>query len=128
MDNNLISTMRIFAPLAAKHHARAPAKEPFPFKAIAPLKLKNSVSGKGGKVSDVCCIHEMSVLFACLASNEYEQSPCTKEIQSFQKCYKDYTSDKANKFQREMKGLLTPGEKSLTAKQLNVLLKKFPTT
>ncbi|XP_066245990.1 small ribosomal subunit protein mS37 [Euwallacea similis] len=119
--------MRLFPPLSVKrYHARPKPKEPVALKAIIPISLKERVSGKGGKVSDVCCLYEMSVLFSCLTNNDYQQTPCSKEIQSFQKCYKVYTTEKAQKFDRELKGLLTPGEKNLTSMQLNTLLKRYP--
>ncbi|KAL1514250.1 hypothetical protein ABEB36_003537 [Hypothenemus hampei] len=120
--------MRLFPILSGRprYHARVMQKEPIPFQEILPLKLKATVSGKGTKTSSVCCIQEMSVLFACLSSNEYEQSPCQREIESFKKCYNDYTREKAKKIDRDMKGILTPGEKNLTPKQLNLLLKSYP--
>ncbi|XP_066143394.1 small ribosomal subunit protein mS37 [Euwallacea fornicatus] len=119
--------MRVFPPLSVKrYHARAKPKEPVPLKTIIPISLKEKVSGKGSKLSDVCCLHEMSVLFSCFTAHDFQQAPCSKEIQSFQKCYQVYTTEKAQKFDREMKGLLTPGEKNLTSKQLNILLKRYP--
>lgn len=106
--------------------ARGNPKEPVPFQEILPLKLKGSVSGKGDKTLDVCCIQEMSILFACLKQNEFNEKLCSKEIQSFQNCYTDYMQKKSVKKQKEAKGLLTPGEKKLSHKQVNKLLKSFP--
>ncbi|CAG9836257.1 unnamed protein product [Diabrotica balteata] len=115
--------MKIFSSLFV---ARPIPKEPIPFKEILPLKLRNAVSGKGGKTSDICCIYEMSVMFACFKENEFNQSVCSKEIESFQKCYKNHLDTKKIKQQKEAKGVLIPGEKELSHKQLNTLLKKFP--
>ncbi|KAG5892150.1 hypothetical protein JTB14_026388 [Gonioctena quinquepunctata] len=115
--------MRIFNSL---YIARGNPKEPVPFKAILPLKLKSTVSGKGNKTSEVCCVYEMSIMFSCFKENEFNQSACSKEIETFQKCYTNHLDTKKTKYERETKGVLTPGEKSLTHKQINLLLKKFP--
>ncbi|CAG9766396.1 unnamed protein product [Ceutorhynchus assimilis] len=118
--------MRLFPPLAFIKRSRAVPQEPVPYKYSVPLKLKQGVSNKGGKISEVCCIHEMSVMFSCLKDNEFQQQLCHKEVESFQKCYTSFLTDKNQRSEREMKGLLTPGEKRMTSKQLNVLLKKYP--
>ncbi|KDR21265.1 coiled-coil-helix-coiled-coil-helix domain-containing protein 1 [Zootermopsis nevadensis] len=106
--------------------ARVPQKEPVPFKEILPLRLKETVSGKGDKTSDVACLHEMSIMFACFKNNEFNQELCSKEISSFQNCYKDFQNKKNIKKRQEQKGILIPGEKNLTHKQLNTLLRRFP--
>ncbi|XP_057661732.1 uncharacterized protein LOC130897125 [Diorhabda carinulata] len=94
--------MKIFSSLFV---ARPIPKEPVPFKELLPLKLKGAVSGKGGKSSDVVC---------------------SKEIESFKKCYKNHLEAKKLKEEKEAKGVLTPGEKKMSHKQLNALLRKFP--
>lgn len=116
--------MRILAALAAIRGQQP--KEPVPFQEILPLKLKPTVSGKGDKSSDVCCIYEMSVLFACFKDNDFNQTPCAKEIEAFQKCYKNHVETTKSKKEKEAKGILIPGEKRLSHKQLNTLLRKFP--
>ncbi|XP_056631915.1 coiled-coil-helix-coiled-coil-helix domain-containing protein 1 [Diorhabda sublineata] len=115
--------MKIFSSLFV---ARPIPKEPVPFKELLPLKLKGAVSGKGGKSSDVCCIYEMSIMFACFKENEFNQAVCSKEIESFKKCYKNHLDAKKLKEEKEAKGVLTPGEKKMSHKQLNALLRKFP--
>lgn len=117
--------MRIATSLFAKGRY-SPHTEPVPFVEILPLKLRAGVSGKGGKVSEVCCIYEMSLMFSCLKQNEFEEIGCAKEIDNFKKCYVNHTLAKKTKQEREAKGLLIPGEKSLPSKQLNMLLKQFP--
>ncbi|KAG8230770.1 hypothetical protein J437_LFUL017828 [Ladona fulva] len=102
-------------------------KEPFKFQELLPLKLKTSVSGKGDKTSDVACIQEMSVLFACLKKNEFNQTPCSNEIQSFSKCYKNFLDTKSQRKEMERKGILIHGEKKLNFKQINLLMKHYPT-
>ncbi|CAG9857390.1 unnamed protein product [Phyllotreta striolata] len=115
--------MRIFPALLV---ARPKPVEPVPPKQMLPLQLRNNVSGKGGKTSDVCCIHEMSIMFACFKENEFNQQLCSKEIERFQKCYKDFTHDKLRKEEKEAKGILIPGEKKMSHKQINSLLRKYP--
>lgn len=112
---------------AAALFARGNPKEPVPFQEILPLKLKNRVSGKGDNLSEVCCLHEMSVLFACFKTHDFAQSPCSKEMESFQKCYLAHLEKVRIRKEREAKGILTPGERKMSHKQVNLLLKNFPT-
>lgn len=115
--------MRLFSYLLA---ARTPQREPVPFQEILPLKLKNKVSGKGDNTSEIYCLYEMSVLLACFKSNEYNQKVCSKEIENFQQCYNESVKTKQGKKEKEAKGILIPGEKKLSSKQVNTLLRKFP--
>ncbi|CAH1974932.1 unnamed protein product [Acanthoscelides obtectus] len=112
--------------LGALYAARTPAKEPVHFQAILPLKLKPVVSGKGGKTSDVCCIYEMSVMFNCFKDNDFNQGLCGKEIEQFQNCYTNHLSTKRVRKEKELKGILNPGEKKMSAKQINTLLARHP--
>ncbi|CAH2234230.1 uncharacterized protein LOC120633239 [Pararge aegeria] len=106
--------------------ARRPQREPVPFQMLLPLRLKKSVSGKGDKLKEAACMQEMAVMFACFKKSEFDQEQCLKEVSSFQTCYNEY--NERAKLQREQgkKGILVPGEKSLTHRQLNQLLKSFP--
>lgn len=106
--------------------ARGNPKEPVPFQERLPLRLNPGVSGKGNRTTNVCCIYEMSVMFACFKNNEFDQSLCSKEINEFQKCYTHHVETSRLKQEKEAKGLLTPGEKQLSAKQLNLLLSRYP--
>lgn len=116
--------MRIFSTLM--HNGRKVPKEPVPFQEILPLKLKAGVSGKGAKTSEVCCLYEMSVMFSCFKDNEFQQKMCGKEIEAFQKCYTNHVETKKQRIDKEMKGILTPGEKNLSPKQVNMLLRRYP--
>lgn len=100
--------------------------EQVPFQEILPLKLKSRISGKGEKTSDVACLHELSVLFACLKENEFNQALCSKEIGSVQTCYKNFLDHKRIKREEEQKGIIATGQKNLSTKQVNKLLKKYP--
>lgn len=114
--------MKIISALLVRKNSR----EPVPFQEILPLKLKPVVSGKGEKSSDVCCIYEMSVMLSCFKDNDFDQSLCSKEIDMFKTCYKNHMETKRGKKAKEAKGILTPGEKSLSHKQINMLLRQFP--
>lgn len=114
-----------FAPILSVP-ARFNQKEPVPFQEMLPLKLKENVSGKGDKIKEVACIYEMSLLFACLKKTEFDQASCSKEIANFQKCFTTDLTQKRQKKEHEMKGILTPGEKKLSHKQVNQLLGRFP--
>ena len=105
---------------------RGNPREPVPFQEILPLKLKQRVSGKGDNTSDVCCIYEMSVLFACFKTHDFHQAPCSKEIDAFQNCYLNHLEKTKLKKEREARGILSPGEKKLSSRQINILLDKFP--
>lgn len=106
--------------------ARFNQKEPVPFQEILPLRLKENVSGKGDKTSEVSCLHEMSILFACMKTHDFDQSLCSKEISNFQHCYTTNLTKKRVKEEQELKGILTPGQKTFTHKQVNQMLRRFP--
>lgn len=115
--------MRVTPVLAA----RLPGREPVPFQERLPLRLKDRVSGKADNIKEVSCLYEMSLLLACFKQNEFNQALCSKEIESFQKCYKETTARKLERKEKEAKGILTPGDRKMSAKQINQLLKSFPT-
>ncbi|XP_053696139.1 coiled-coil-helix-coiled-coil-helix domain-containing protein 1 [Sabethes cyaneus] len=96
-----------------------------PFQEILPLKLKNQVSGKTDKGSDVACLQEMTVMFSCLKANEFDESLCSKEVTNFKRCYKVFIDTKATKKETSAKGTLVPG-KDLNYKQLNKVLRQYP--
>lgn len=114
--------MKFAQVLAGKYATR----EPVPFQERLPLKLKNRVSGKGDNLSEVSCLYEMSLLFACFKENDFSQVLCSKEIASFQKCYTESTARKLERKEKEAKGILTPGDKKMSSRQINQLLKSFP--
>ncbi|XP_028171433.1 uncharacterized protein LOC135079731 [Ostrinia nubilalis] len=107
-------------------NARRPQVEPVPFKMLLPLELRKFVSGKGDRSKEAACMQEMAVLFACFKKSEFNQQECLKEVSAFQTCYNDY--NERLKLQREQgrKGILVPGEKTLTHRQMNQLLRQFP--
>nr|XP_045607483.1 coiled-coil-helix-coiled-coil-helix domain-containing protein 1-like [Procambarus clarkii] len=107
-------------------NGRRPARRPFAFTDVLPMFLRDHVSGKNDRQQNVACLQEMSILFACMKKNEFTQAFCSKEIESFQSCHKEFMHSQRMKNAQERQGLLVPGEKNLSHKQLNVLLKKYP--
>lgn len=118
--------MRITNLAMAMKGARAPQTEPIPFQEILPLKLKNKVSGKGDKNKSVSCLHEMSILFACFKDNDFSQTICANEIANFQKCHKAALDKKYLEKEQELKGIMKPGQKDLSHRQVNRILKGYP--
>ncbi|XP_063540206.1 small ribosomal subunit protein mS37 [Cydia strobilella] len=106
--------------------ARRYQREPVPFQMLLPLELKKTVSGKSDKLKEAACMQELAVMFACFKKNEFDQQQCLKEITEFQGCYKDYNQRMSSQREHGKKGILVPGEKKLTHRQMNQLLKAFP--
>ncbi|KAJ0174012.1 hypothetical protein K1T71_010158 [Dendrolimus kikuchii] len=119
--------MRLPATLYAprRNNARAPQTEPVPFQMLLPLELKKTVSGKGDKLKEAACMQELAVMFACFKKSDFNQEECMKEVTTFQNCYNDYKTRWESQREKGKKGILVPGEKNLTHRQTNQLLKRF---
>lgn len=118
--------MRVGAVLL-RHKPRMPQNEnKVPFVALLPLGLKNSISGKENRGSQVACLEEMAVMFSCLKANEFNEALCPKEVGGFQKCYSMHRQAESEKRELEKKGLLVPGERKLAFRQVNQVLKDYP--
>uniref|UniRef100_A0A1A9WI50 CHCH domain-containing protein n=1 Tax=Glossina brevipalpis TaxID=37001 RepID=A0A1A9WI50_9MUSC len=118
--------MRISSVVNASKKARAPQNEKkVPFQEILPLRLKDRVSGKADSGSDVACLQEMSILFACLKDNDFVEKYCPKEISQFKKCYKNYMDTKQVQKANINQGIITPGY-NLNYRQLNKYMRRFP--
>lgn len=121
--------MRIYPNLLAganQKNARRPQREPVPFQMLLPLELKKTVSGKGDRLKEAACMQEMAVMFACFKKFEFNQQECLKEVTAFQGCYNEYSKRMSTQREQGKKGILVPGEKKLTHRQLNQLMKAFP--
>lgn len=64
---------------------------------------------------------------ACLAKHNYENIPCTKEMNTFNDCYNKYITKKNALKENREKGILTPNAKTLNHNEVNILLKRYPT-
>lgn len=96
------------------------------FEELLPLKLKEQVSGKGDRSKERVCVQEMSIMFACLKKNEFDQSLCSTEINKFQVCASKSYSDKFKRKQDMREGNISTGDVNLTPREINYLLKKYP--
>uniref|UniRef100_A0A8D0HHR2 Coiled-coil-helix-coiled-coil-helix domain containing 1 n=1 Tax=Sphenodon punctatus TaxID=8508 RepID=A0A8D0HHR2_SPHPU len=65
---------------------------------------------------------EMSLMMACWKQNEFNDAACTKEIQKFHDCAVKSDAKRKEQIKQESLGQT----RTLTSKQVNYLLKKFP--
>lgn len=115
--------MRLFAAL---QQFRGPQNiKKVPFKALLPMRLRNFVSGKSDRTAEVPCLQELSVLFAGLKNNEFNESVCRKEIENLQRAHVAHLNKRFAERQTYSKGVVSVG-KDLTFRQLNKYLKGFP--
>jgi len=96
------------------------------FEELLPLKLKDKVSGKGDRSKERACVHEISIMFACLKKNEFDQTRCSDEITKFQTCATKNYADKFKRKQDMQEGNISTGKDNLTPREINYLLKKYP--
>lgn len=100
------------------------------FKTRKPLKVGDSVSVSATQSSKSHCIQEMFNMMACLKTNEFEQSECSKEIRLFNECNGSQLPVEfrmISKKDQKKREDAQPGNKNLSTMQLNAFLKKFPT-
>lgn len=76
--------------------------------------------------SEGSCLQELQGVMACLQVNEYDNRFCQKEVTKFNDCYQKYLADRSVSKRAKEKGVLVPGEKTFTHKQLRKLLRKNP--
>lgn len=115
--------MRLFAAL---QQFRGPQNiNRVPFKAMLPLRLRNFVSGKSDRTAEVPCLQELSILFASLKNNEFNDAACRKEVQTLQAAHVAHLNKRFADRQTYTKGVVSVG-KDLTFRQLNKYLKGFP--
>ncbi|XP_006004974.1 coiled-coil-helix-coiled-coil-helix domain-containing protein 1 isoform X2 [Latimeria chalumnae] len=82
-----------------------------------PLVLANKVASKRLRLG------EMSLMMACWKQNEFNDSVCAKEIQDFFHCTAKAEAERKARASQEAFGQ----SGSLGSKQINKLLKRFPT-
>ncbi|XP_034291177.1 small ribosomal subunit protein mS37 [Pantherophis guttatus] len=90
-----------------------------PIKAKLPLALSDRVSNRHLKLGEASCVTEMALMMACWKANEFSDSACAKEINTFFEC-----AAKAEAKKKET----TPEESSgtLDSQQVNKLLGRHP--
>ncbi|CAH8615183.1 unnamed protein product [Heterobilharzia americana] len=91
--------------------------------------LKNRVAEHGDKTRRAVCVDEMLSMLACLKGSDFDQRPCTKVIDTFNKCVQVMEKDRNLKKQRRKSGGVVPTHDSmspLSARQVTKLLRHFP--
>lgn len=96
-----------------------------PFKALLPLRLRNHVSGKSDRTAEVPCLQELSVLFASMKNNEFNETLCRKEIENVQKAHVAHLNKRFADRETFNRGIVSTG-RDLTFRQLNKYLRTFP--
>ncbi|XP_007575591.1 PREDICTED: coiled-coil-helix-coiled-coil-helix domain-containing protein 1 [Poecilia mexicana] len=86
-----------------------------------PLILKDSVGNRKPRKGEASCVTEMSLLMACWKQNNFVDSLCSNEINTFYTCV--HKAEAARKNMSEQSNV-TGGR--LTPKQATTLLKRFP--
>ncbi|XP_012148684.2 uncharacterized protein LOC105663583 [Megachile rotundata] len=110
------------------HTRRLPQKEnKVPFKELYPLKLKNYVSGVSNRNTENKCLFEMMIVFTCWQKTEFDSSKCSDVIQNLEICHDRLRKNMKEEKISKKKDIPTPGAKSLTDKQLNYILRQYPT-
>ena len=111
-----------------KNHARVPQNEKkVPYKEVFPLKLQNKYVGASKNVKEKNCLYEMSLLFACLKDNNFENKLCDSQIEKFQNCVTNFEKHRKHQKQLQQIGVPTPDTVNFTDPQLTYLLRKYPT-
>lgn len=109
-------------------NARQPQNEnKVPFKAVAPLQLKDRVSSKNLKTRERGCLYEISLLLTCLEEHEHEDKSCIQEIKTLEECYKKYTENMQRQLTEQKQLVPVPNSKDHTHKQITYLLRRYPT-
>ncbi|KAH0624354.1 hypothetical protein JD844_031748 [Phrynosoma platyrhinos] len=72
--------------------------------------------------TEATCITEMSLMMACWKQNEFRDTACAQEIQTFFDCAAKAEAERKEKIRQESLGL----SGNLTPKQVNKLLRRFP--
>ncbi|KAF2351607.1 hypothetical protein FHG87_017631 [Trinorchestia longiramus] len=99
---------------------------PFPYVPIRDLKLKNKVSGQYEQDTDTRCLQEMGLLLACYKKHDFSQALCAAEAEVLTNCHKKAREEQKLRKAKEQEKAMDPGAKQLNARQVNVLLKRFP--
>eukprot|EP00090_Calanus_glacialis_P023424 TRINITY_DN3616_c0_g1_i1.p1 TRINITY_DN3616_c0_g1~~TRINITY_DN3616_c0_g1_i1.p1 ORF type:complete len:154 (-),score=47.65 TRINITY_DN3616_c0_g1_i1:53-514(-) len=92
-----------------------------------PLSLKNLVSNQSTKDSKKACMDPMMEVISCLSKYDQNQSMCSKEIGSFEKCFKTFTDQQQKTKAFRESGELPIGPRAkMSGAQMNQYMKNFP--
>ncbi|KAF5405840.1 Coiled-coil-helix-coiled-coil-helix domain-containing protein 1 [Paragonimus heterotremus] len=94
--------------------------------------LKNKVSGKDEKAPRAVCVEEMMLMLNCLKTNDFDEKPCTKLIDTFNNCVQMAERQRRKNKELRKTGAFESSEdidatsKRLPASQVTKLLQRFP--
>jgi len=96
-----------------------------------PLMLKDRVKDAGSDIRGDTCMAQLSMVFQCWTTHDFDQSKCTAEaaalIACFEKSMKDVEQAKTEARGFIKEGVTTIGKHTkLSSHQVNALLKKNP--
>ncbi|XP_066549363.1 small ribosomal subunit protein mS37 [Amia ocellicauda] len=91
-------------------------------KANKPLALKNEVANRKMKKGEASCITEMMAVMACWKQNDFKDTPCSKEVQTFYRCTAKAQAELKAQQGQHRKG---QGER-LPPREANTLLRRHP--
>lgn len=116
--------MRLF--LALCKNARAPQNpDRVPFKAMLPMKLNNTVSGKSDRQKEVPCLQELTILLASLKTNDFDESLCKREVETLRQTNIAYTQKRKLEKEATHRGIVSTG-RTLSYRQLNKFMRGYP--
>ncbi|XP_053168979.1 coiled-coil-helix-coiled-coil-helix domain-containing protein 1 [Hemicordylus capensis] len=101
---------------------RRGGQRPGPVRVARPLILADRVSNRRMRLGEATCITEMSLMMACWKKNEFSDTACAKEIQTFFDCTAKAEEEWKESVVQEALGR----SGKLGTKQINKLLKQFP--
>ncbi|KHJ41872.1 ELAV/HuD family splicing factor [Trichuris suis] len=93
---------------------------------LLPMTLGNKVSAKSEHVREKVCLHELSLLLACLKKAEFDNQQCTAEVKNFNECFVRERQSMKQLKEAVKEGLLIPNAQRLTFAQVNKLLAQWP--
>ncbi|XP_061490759.1 small ribosomal subunit protein mS37 [Rhineura floridana] len=96
--------------------------KPTPVRLPRSLVLANQVSNRRLRLGEASCITEMSLMMACWKQNEFSDTTCAQEIQTFFDCSAKAEAERKERIRQQLLGQ----SENLDSKQVNKLLKRFP--
>lgn len=95
-------------------------------KVVRVPQLRDHVRPKKLGSEKAPCVNEMSLMMDCWKINDFNQSRCAKEMDSFHNCMEVAKAERAESLSRHAQGLPQKGSRFYPSTQVNQLLKKHP--
>ncbi|KAB7496588.1 hypothetical protein Anas_07285 [Armadillidium nasatum] len=124
-NSNILYLSRYTCYGSTPKNGRGTPKVPFPY--IGPkLALRNKVVDTSSKQESKICFTELMELLSCLKEGDFNEKLCFEHQSKLKLCEEKYLATIEKEQEIRRKGTLTPGAKTLTSAQANILLKKYP--